>query len=481
MTHPTLSSPSVTAGIPTIAIVGRPNVGKSTLFNRLVGSRRAIVGDEPGITRDRLYGEAEWRGRHLRIVDTGGILPEDKDFIPAEIFRQAKVALVEADAVIMVVDGRTEMASPDIELARQLIRSGKPLFLAVNKVDTDKQQSLTGEFHRLGIRKVFPISAENARGLDDLLDAVLEVLPLHNHLTTEDAEDAEGTPEPQEAGAHETKVAIIGHPNVGKSTLLNRLTGAERSIVSPIPGTTRDAVDEIVEHDGRRFRFIDTAGIRRKGKTHLMAEKLSVVMARKHLEAADIALLVIDATEGVSQLDAAIAGYAHESGRSMIILVNKWDLVVSAKERTGRQTKSSRMQENKRPADRIAYEERLRDSLKFLSYAPILFVSASTGKGTERIFPTLEEVATERRKRIGTGEMNRFLKHVDFERASVPARQQVRIYYMTQAAVGPPTFVIFTDRKVKLHFAYQRFLENQIRKAFGFVGTPIWIKNRARD
>ena len=478
MTHPTLNSPPFRAGIPTVAIVGRPNVGKSTLFNRLVGSRRAIVGDEPGITRDRLYGQAEWRGRHLRIVDTGGILPEDKDFIPAGIFRQAKVALQEADAVIMVVDGRTEMASPDIELARQLIRSGKPLFLAVNKVDTEKQQSLTDEFHRLGIRKVFPISAENARGLDDLLDGILEILPLRHQLT---AEGAEGVPESQEAQPHETKVAIIGHPNVGKSTLLNRLTGGERSIVSPIPGTTRDAVDEIVEHDGRRFRFIDTAGIRRKGKTHLMAEKLSVVMARKHLEAADIALLVIDATEGVSQLDAAIAGYAHESGRSMIIIVNKWDLVVSGKERTGRQTKASRMQENKRPADRIAYEERLRDALKFLSYAPILFVSASTGKGTERIFPTLEEVATERRKRVGTGEMNRFLKHVDFERASVPARQQVRIFYMTQAAVGPPTFVIFTDRKVKLHFAYQRFLENQIRKAFGFLGTPIWIKNRARD
>ncbi len=484
MTHPTLTSPSAAAaaGMPTVAIVGRPNVGKSTLFNRLVGSRRAIVGDEPGITRDRLYGEAEWRGRHLRIVDTGGILPEDKDFIPAEIFRQAKVALVEADAVIMVVDGRTEMASSDIELARQLIRSGKPLFLAVNKVDTEKQQSLTDEFHRLGIRKVFPISAENARGLDDLLDAIFEILPLRHQLTMEDTEDAEEAPtESPEIQSHETKVAIIGHPNVGKSTLLNRLTGAERSIVSPIPGTTRDAVDEIVEHHGKRFRFIDTAGIRRKGKTHLMAEKLSVVMARKHLEAADIALLVIDATEGVSQLDAAIAGYAHESGRSMIIIVNKWDLVVSGKERTGRQTKASRMQENKRPADRIAYEERLRDALKFLSYAPILFVSASSGKGTEKIFPTLEEVASERRKRVGTGEMNRFLKHVDFERASVPARQQVRIFYMTQAAVGPPTFVIFTDRKVKLHFAYQRFLENQIRKAFGFLGTPIWIKNRARD
>ncbi len=484
MAHPTLNSSPVAAGTPTVAIVGRPNVGKSTLFNRLVGSRRAIVGDEPGITRDRLYGEAEWRGRHLRIVDTGGILPEDKDFIPAEIFRQAKVALKEADAVIMVVDGRTEMASPDIDLARQLIRTGKPLFLAVNKVDTEKQQSLTDDFHRLGIRKLFPLSAENARGLDDLLDAVLEILPPQKQLTTEDAQDDDAQDREEEVEqpqAHETKVAIIGHPNVGKSTLLNLLTGADRSIVSPIPGTTRDAVDEIVERNGKRFRFIDTAGIRRKGKTHLMAEKLSVVMARKHLEAADVALLVIDATEGVSQLDASIAGYAHESGRSMIIIVNKWDLVISGKEGTGRQTKSSRMRENKRPADREAYEQRVRDALKFLAYAPILFVSASSGKGTEKIFPLLEEVATERRRRIGTGEMNRFLKHVDFERASVPARQQVRIFYMTQAAVAPPTFVIFTDRKVKLHFAYQRFLENQIRHAFGFVGTPIWIKNRARD
>ena len=223
---------------------------------------------------------------------------------------------------------------------------------------------------------------------------------------------------------------------MGKSTLLNRLTGAERSIVSPIPGTTRDAVDEIVEHDGRRFRFIDTAGIRRKGKTHLMAEKLSVVMARKHLEAADIALLVIDATEGVSQLDATIAGYAHESGRSMIIIVNKWDLVISGKKQAGQPDEILAHAGEQAPADRNAYEERLRDALKFLSYAPVLFVSASTGKGTEKIFPMLEEVATERRKRIGTGEMNRFLKHVDFERASVPARQQVRIYYMTQAAVG---------------------------------------------
>src|SRR2546428_7560996 len=308
------------ASIPTLAIVGRPNVGKSTLFNRIVGSRRAIVGDESGITRDRLYGEAEWRGQRLRVVDTGGIIPDEKDFIRAEVFRQARVALGEAAAIVMVVDGRTELAASDLELARLLLKTGKPLFLAINKIDTEKQQALANEFHRLGIRELFPISAEHGRGVDDLLDAVLPVLPSQEKLTTEGTEDTE------EESVSEIKVVIIGHPNVGKSTLLNRLTGSERAIVSPVPGTTRDAVDEVVESDGRRFRFIDTAGIRRKGKTHLMAEKLSVVMARKHLEAADIALLVIDATEGVSQLDAAIAGYAHESGRSVIIIVNKWDL-----------------------------------------------------------------------------------------------------------------------------------------------------------
>jgi GTP-binding protein len=278
----------------------------------------------------------------------------------------------------------------------------------------------------------------------------------------------------------EISVAIIGHPNVGKSTLLNQLTGTERAIVSPVAGTTRDAVDELVERNGAKFRFIDTAGIRRKGKTRLMAEKLSVVMARKHLESADIALLMIDATEGVSALDAAIAGYAHESGRSIIIVVNKWDLVTSGQKKAVSQSRAARIQELKRPTDRAAYEQRLRYALKFLNYAPVLFISASAGKGVEKIFPMVEKVAAERRKRITTGEMNRFLKQVDFERAPVPVRQQVKILYLTQAAVAPPTFVLFTDRKVKLHFSYQRFLENQIRHAFGFVGTPIWIKVRAR-
>jgi GTP-binding protein len=478
--------------IATIAIVGRPNVGKSTLFNRIVGSRRAIVGDEPGITRDRLYGDAEWESRRLRIVDTGGILPEAKDFIPAEIFRQARVALDEAAAIVMVVDGRSELAATDLELVRLLRKTGRPLFLAVNKVDSEKQSSLIDDFHRLGVRDMFPISAEHGRGVDDLLDAVVETLP--KSLTPEGAESAEKieeevTSEPTTdelttddlRQTREVKVAIIGHPNVGKSTLLNCLTASDRAIVSPIPGTTRDAVDEVVERDGRKFRFIDTAGIRRKGKTHLMAEKLSVVMARKHLEAADIALLVIDATEGVSQLDASVAGLAHESGRSVIIVVNKWDLMISGQKKTGRVTKSERMRESKRPGDRDAYEERLRYELKFLSYAPIVFISAQSGKDTDRIFPLLEKVATERRKRVTTSEMNRFLEHVDFERASVPIRQRVKILYMTQASVAPPTFVLFTNRSVKLHFAYQRFLENQIRAAFGFVGTPIWIKNKARN
>ncbi len=497
MTQPTYNSTSTlattAAGVPTLAIVGRPNVGKSTLFNRIVGSRRAIVGDEPGITRDRLYGDAEWRGRRIRIIDTGGILPEEKDFIPSEIFRQARVAFDEAAAIVMVVDGRAALAGPDLELVRLLRKTGRPLFLAVNKADTEKQAHIVDEFHRLGIQRMFPISAEHGRGIDDLLDAVFEVLPPKDDSTAEHAEIteerlADNAPEAGEISAdaeaapvYETKVAIIGHPNVGKSTLLNCLTASDRAIVSPIPGTTRDAVDEIVERDGRRFRFIDTAGIRRKGKTHLMAEKLSVVMARKHLEAADIALLVIDATEGVSQLDAAIAGYAHESGRSMIIVVNKWDLVTGGAVKPGRPSKAMRMRESKRPGDRDAYEERLRHDLKFLNYAPIVFISANSGKGTEKIFPLLEQVATERRKRIPTSAMNRFIETVDFERASVPMRSRVKILYMTQASVAPPTFVLFTNRAVKLHFSYQRFLENQIRQAFGFLGTPIWIKNRARN
>jgi GTP-binding protein len=471
--------------LPLIAVCGRPNVGKSTLFNRLTGSRRSIVGDEPGITRDRIYGEIEWAGRDARIVDTGGVVPDDEALIPSEIFRQAQVALEEADSIVMVVDGRTELASPDMELARLLLRGGKPVFLAVNKMDTEAMQSQAENFRRLGFRNVLPISAEHGSGIGDLLDEVFASLPPEEvdeeptevMLTAEDemAEDEDGPQPVRKLRTHgdyvqkETKIAIIGRPNVGKSTLLNALTGTDRAIVSPIAGTTRDAVDEVVERGGHSFRFVDTAGIRRKGKTKLMAEKLSVVMARKHLEAADVSLVVIDAVEGVTALDANIGGYAHESGRSVIIVVNKWDLMTTARN------------DGKPPADIKIYEQQVRDALKYLEYAPLLFISASEGKNIESVFKKVELVSRERRKRVTTGQMNRFLEKVDFQKASVPMNKRVRIYYMTQAAVAPPTFVLFTDKDVKMHFSFERFLANQIRDNFGFIGSPIWFKIKARN
>ncbi len=490
--------PEDTRKLPLIAVCGRPNVGKSTLFNRLTGSRRSIVGDEPGITRDRIYGEIEWQGEDARIVDTGGVVPDDEALIPAEIFRQAQVALEEADAIVMVVDGRTELASPDMELARLLLRGGKPVFLAVNKMDTDTMQVQAENFRRLGFRNVLPISAEHGTGIGELLDEVFAVLPEAVELEEpevmltagDEMEEDEGGPDfavspaakpvrrlrsHGEYEAKETKVAIIGRPNVGKSTLLNALTGTDRAIVSPIAGTTRDAVDEVVERGGHSFRFVDTAGIRRKGKTKLMAEKLSVIMARKHLEAADVSLLVIDATEGVAALDANIGGYAHESGRSVVIVVNKWDLMTTVG------ADGMRLFDGKPPADQKVYEQQVRDALKYLEYAPLLFISASEGNNIESVFKKVELVSRERRKRVTTGQMNKFLEKVDFQKASVPMNKRVRIYYMTQAAVAPPTFVLFTDKDVKLHFSFERFLGNQIRDHFGFIGSPIWFKVKARN
>ena len=497
------------AHLPLVAIVGRPNVGKSTLFNRITRSRRSIVGDEPGITRDRIYGEYEWAGRRYRLVDMGGIVPDDPELIATEIFVQAKVALEEADVLVMVVDVRTELARPDYELARLLQRGGKPLFLAVNKVETEALANEAENLRRLGIGNVFPVSSEHGQGVGELLDAIAEALPIEQGArergsegasqpagdAAEEIEEAiedemeEGGPlAPGEEPDHdqkkirthgefeqrETSVAIIGRPNVGKSTLLNALTGTSRAIVSPIAGTTRDAVDEVVEFEGNTLRFVDTAGIRRKGKTKLMAEKMSVVMARRHLEAADVALLIIDATEGVSASDATIGGYAHESGRSVIIVVNKWDLVTSART------------DGKPVADRDIFEKQVRKALKYLDYAPVIFLSALEAigperKGMARVLHEVVSVAQERRKRVTTGQMNRFLEKIDFQRAPVPMAKRVRIFYMTQAAVAPPTFILFTDRDIKLHFAFERFLENQIREAFGFKGTPIWFKVRARN
>jgi GTP-binding protein len=464
---------------PLFAICGRPNVGKSTLFNKLTETRRSIVGDEPGITRDRIYGEVRWDGRVARIVDTGGIVPDDEALIPSEIYRQARVALDEADVIVMVVDGRSELTAPDFDLAKHLLRGGKTIMLAVNKIDTEQLIAQAENYRRLGFKTIFPISAEHSLGIGDLLDAVFEALPIAEPPAEVEAVEAESLAETDEDDRNlhrthgefeqfETKVAIIGRPNVGKSTLLNALTGTSRAIVSPIAGTTRDAVDEVIDYQGDRFRIVDTAGIRRKGKTHEMAEKLSVVMARRHLEAADVALLVIDEQEGVTAADATIGGYAHESGRSIVIVINKWDLVTTART------------DGKPPADKDVFEEQVRYALKYLHYAPLIFISASRGNNLKKVLEVTAHVAKERRKRVTTGQMNRFLEKVDFQRAGVPMAQKIRIYYMTQAAVAPPTFILFANKLVKLHFSFERFLENQVRAAFGFEGSPIWFKVRAR-
>ncbi len=432
----------MSSAIPSVVIVGRPNVGKSTLFNRITGQRRAIVGDEPGITRDRIHGMAQHDGRPFELIDTGGIVVHDQEYIPAQILHQAEVALQTASHIIFLVDGRAEITGADRDLAQMLRRLGKPVTLAVNKAETAAQRDLAGQFYELGIAEIFPISSEHATGIDAMLDHVTATFPRAEDDT--EAEDAQAI-----------KVAIIGRPNVGKSTLLNALTGQERAIVSPVAGTTRDAVDETVTREGTRYVFIDTAGIRRKGKTTEMAEKLSVVMARRHIRMAHVVLLVVDATEGVVALDATIAGYAHEGGRAVIVCVNKWDEVAG-----------------QRGQKRNEFERDFRDQCKFLDYAPMVFLSAKTGSGLEKLFPLIREVYEAASKRITTGELNRFVENLHFE--------ERKIYYITQASIRPPEFVVFTSRGPDLHFSHQRYLVNQIRRKFGFKGTPVVLKTRAK-
>jgi GTPase len=429
--------------IPTVVIVGRPNVGKSTLFNRITGQRRAIVGDEPGITRDRIHGFAEHDGRRFEVIDTGGIVLNDQEYIPGQILHQAEMALRDAAHIILLVDGRSEITGSDRDLAQMLQRLGKPVSVAVNKADTVARNAQSGEFYELGVGEVFPVSAEHGIGVHALLD----------HVTADFPEGGESEATPAEAKG--IKVAIIGRPNVGKSTLLNSITGEERAIVSPIAGTTRDAVDETVLRDGTEFIFVDTAGIRRKGKTKLMAEKLSVVMARRNIRMAHVVLLVLDATEGVPALDATIAGYAHEGGRGLIVVVNKWDEV-----------------EGHGGQKRHEFEQKVRDEFKFLDYAPVVFISAKTGAGVAKLFAMIREVYKAASLRIPTGEMNRFVEQLRFE--------ERRIFYITQASIRPPEFVVFTDRGGPLHFSHERYLVNQIRKKFGFRGTPIVLKTRAK-
>ncbi|HUY14758.1 MAG TPA: ribosome biogenesis GTPase Der [Terriglobia bacterium] len=432
--------------LPRIVIVGRPNVGKSTLFNRICGRRRALVGDEPGMTRDRIYAPAEWMGSVFEVVDTGGMVPEDRGLIVSEIFRQAQVAIQGAAHLVLVVDGRTGVTPADEELAGLLRKTGKPLALVVNKIDSNSSSPLSADFYRLGIAALFPVSAEHGLGVDDLLEHVVRDLP-----------PAHAEEEPAE---RPIRVAIIGRPNTGKSTLLNRLLKEERSIVTPEAGTTRDAVDAEVAIGGHRFRFIDTAGIRSKGKTKLLAEKLSVIQARKHLELSDVALLMIDAVEGVTALDTHIGGYAHESHRSVIIVVNKWDAL------------------SKNQSTMSEYTEEVRDRFKYLDYAPLIFISALKGQRLTKLVESIVEVAAARRQRVSTAEMNRFLETLNFDRAPSPQGKPLRLYYLTQAGTAPPTFIAFTNRPGKLYFSIERYLENRIRENFGFLGTPIVIKAR---
>ena len=435
-----------------VAIVGRPNVGKSTLFNRLIGQRRAIVGDEPGITRDRIYGEVEWGRTKFSLIDTGGMVPDDDAIIPANILKQAGKAIAESQLLVWVVDARRGITQLDEELAALLRGTGKPVLVAANKIDSSSLESESTEFYQFGFQDVYPVSAEQGIGIGELLDAVVELLP---RMDTDDA-DAE----------RELRLAIVGRPNVGKSSLLNRLLGEDRVIVSPVAGTTRDAIDTVLETPERRFRLIDTAGIRRKGKTDEMAEKLSVIMARKSLERADVAIVLIDAVEGVTALDATIAGYALDAGCSIIIAVNKWDAVAEKETNTA-----------------VEFERGLRDKMKFLEWAPVITMSALTGQRVEKILSLVVRADEARNRRIPTSQLNDFFERAIAQprggTAPSPARggfSRLKVQYLTQVGVRPPTFVVFTSGgKPGLHFSYERYLLNRLREEFDFFATPLRI------
>jgi len=439
---------------PLVAIIGRPNVGKSTLFNRLTGSRKAIVGDEPGITRDRMFGEVEWRGQTFRLVDTGGIVPDDEAIIPSNIFKQASHAINEAQVIIWVLDSRAGATPLDEELGVLLRNTGKPIIIAANKVESKTVENEAGEFYQFGY-EMSPISSEHGTGIGDLLDMVFE------HLAFDEVVE--------EAQTNEIKLAIIGRPNVGKSSLLNSILGEDRVIVSPIPGTTRDAIDTYLTVDGQDFLLIDTAGIRRKGKTTEMAEKLSVIMARKALERADVAILVIDAVEGVTNLDANIAGYAVDSGCSVIIAVNKWDAV-----------------EEKETNTIYEFERSLRNAMKFLDWAPIVTISALSGQRVTKILPLIAEANEARNQRIQTSRLNKFFEETISQPkgGGTPApvkggMSRLKVQFLTQAGIRPPLFILFTSGgRAGLHFSYLRYIENQLREKFGFFATPIRLVER---
>jgi GTP-binding protein len=454
---------------PVVALVGRPNVGKSTLFNRLVGRRIAIVEDLPGTTRDRIYGQSDWNGVDFIVVDTGGLesdsslirqvrqgeegpeaLAENSSRFVVEIRNQAQVAMAEADAIIFVVDGMEGVTAADQELAETLRRTQKPLFLAVNKAESKERQLNAAEFWNLGLTDPVPISAYHGDGVGDLLDEVVKVLPPYR-----DAEDDEKP--------DVVRIAILGRPNVGKSSLLNALVGVERSIVSNVPGTTRDPIDTELVFHGQKVTLIDTAGIRRRGKVEPGIEKYSVLRSVRSIDRTDVVLLLIDAQEGVTAQDTHVASYVLEKAKSVIVLVNKWDAI------------------DKDAYTMNTFTENVREALKFMDYVPVIFISALTKQRVNKILPLALEVAEERKRRIRTGELNQFLQEM-YAETMPPSRQgrRLRLYYATQVEIEPPTFVIFVNDPELVHFSYQRHIENKLRDRYPYVGTPIRIFMRKR-
>ena len=434
---------------PIVAIVGRPNVGKSTLFNKIAGKRIAIVEDKPGVTRDRIYSDAEWLDYKFVIIDTGGIEPDSEDIILSQMRKQAEIAIETADVIIFITDVKDGIVHADQEVAMMLRKTDKPVVLAVNKVDHPGKFNDVYEFYNLGLDEPIGISASLSLGIGDLLDKVVSYF---KGLDTAEEED------------NATRVAIIGKPNVGKSSLVNKLVKEERVIVSDIPGTTRDAIDTPLEVDGEKFVLIDTAGIRRKSKVNEEVEKYSVIRALTAIERADVCLIVIDAGTGVTEQDAKIAGYAHEAGKGSAIIVNKWD-IIDKDDRTVNE-----------------FKNKIMTDLSFMTYAPIIFISAKTGQRVDRLIPLVKSVASQNAMRVSTGVLNDIISDaVMMNQPPIFHGRKLKIYYATQASTKPPTFILFVNDVEAVHFSYQRYLENQLRERFGFEGTPIRLIFRLRN
>lgn len=436
--------------LPVVAVVGRPNVGKSTLFNKLIGKRLSIVEDTPGVTRDRIYSKCEWRSREFMVVDTGGIESYTDDVILSQMRRQAEIAIERADVIVLVTDIRCGVTASDHDVANMLLKSGKPVVLAVNKCDTiGEPPAELYKFYNLGLGDPFPISSQHGNGTGDLLDEIFRFFPEDK---TEDYDD------------EYVKVAVIGKPNVGKSSLVNKISGEERAIVSNIAGTTRDATDTVIENEYGKFVFIDTAGIRKKSKVNEKIEHYSVLRAYMAVDRADVCVILIDAESGFTEQDSKIAGYAHEQGKASVIAVNKWDIV----DKTG-----STMKE---------YQTKLENDFSFMSYVPFLFISAKTGQRLNKLFEMIKYVKEQNSMRISTGMLNDVLSYAT-TRVQPPSDKgrRLKIYYMTQASTNPPTFVTFVNRSDLFHFSYQRYLENQIRSTFGLIGTPVRFIVRERN